>query len=640
MQKRFFFILFSIIVITAILAAYRWSSLDIYLETEKKTHLHYDFVDISAGIKDSRLKEDFKKRILPVIIYRGISPVPTIGKKWSVGLRYDEKNGKWQGRWPVPWNAPAGKYRIGIWLSPELRGKIRLRNRKFFIARRKPRKLNPGLCVMTMENMRPLKTMKVMGPDGRWGNWKKLFDWVEFSGANTFWYMAGQTSAYDKRLPDDFPWNNENLDFIDDLANEAEKRGIDFGYWVQCYLTLGPRTYRPDYEYGWDYKYDLGKSVPTRGISIGDKKRIEDIIKFIKRINSIEGIDYIGFDYIRTAKGGLELVDEFVKEMEVEVPEKWNKFSKRERMEWLGRIAERTRGRDIPLIDQWNWWRARQAALILKRIKKEAGLTKPLWAFNLSWEKGWQHGQDVVMKSDAGVDIIAVMLYESDLEQFDCLIEDWNGYIKKGDANLIVGDDYDWPLHQYTLNPAGPEDFYGRTLKAMENIYGDGPVSGIFTHDLARALWGRRGPYPPQEWVLAGASCFSRLREEWKIIPIHTEIGIPEKVPLNTVFSANVVVKNCGPVKVERIGVSLLPQRGIRIVSGGHKEIESLAPGETKRIDFKLKIDEFHYERGFRHMVASRTEWESGEFPGYAFKYLSLIEEPLLFPTTTFAMLE
>jgi len=640
MQRRFFFILFSIVLLTAILVGYRWYSPDIYLKTEKKTHLHYDFVDISAGVRDKNFKKDFRHRILPAIIYRGISPVPTIGKKWSVELKYDEKNGGWRGRWPVPWNAPDGKYRIRIWLPPEMREKIRLRDIKFLIGRREPRKLKPGLCVMTMENMRPLKTMRVKGPDGETGDWKKLFDWLEFSGANTFWYMAGQTSAYAQRLPDDFPWNNENLDFIDDLAKEAEKRGIDFGYWVQCYLTFGPRRYRPDYEYGWDYKYELGKPIPTRGISIGDKKRIEDIVKFIKRLESIEEIDYIGLDYIRTAKGGLELVDEFVKEMEVEVPRKWNEFSKRERMDWLGRIAERTRGRDIPIIDQWNWWRARQAARVLRRIKEEAGLTKPLWVFNLSWEKGWQHGQDVVMKNDAGVDIVAVMLYESDLEQLDCLIEEWNEYLNTGDANLIVGDDYDWPLHQYTLNPAGPEDFYGRTLKAMENIYGDGPVSGIFTHDLARALWGRKGPYPPQEWVLAGASCFSRLREEWKIIPLHTEIEIPDKVLFNTRFSAKVEVKNCSPLKVEKIRVSLLPQKGIKIVSEDHKEIESLAPGETKIMEFKLKIGEFDYERGFRHMVASRTEWKSGEFPGYAFKYLSLIEEPLLFPTTTFAMLE
>ena len=584
--------------------------------------------------------QEFKERIFKALVYRGISPVPTIGRKWFVELKYDERNGRWQGKWPVPWNAPEGEYRVKIWLSPELKKKMRLRECKFLITRRRPRELTPGLCVMTMENMRPLKTMKVRGPDGEVGGWRKLFDWVDFSGANTFWYMTGQTSAYENRVPDDFPWNVENLDFIDDLAKEAESRDIDFGYWVQCYITIGPRKHRANYEYGWDYRNDLGKSIVTRGISIKDKKRIEDIIRFIKKLNSIKEVDYVGFDYLRTAGSGLELVDEFVREMEVEVPESWDKFSERERMDWLGKIVERTRERDIPLIDQWNWWRAREIALILKRIKEETALSKPLWVFNLSWEKGWQHGQDVVMMNDAGADILAVMLYESDVEQLDSLIEDWKDYVNREDANLIVGDDYDWPLHQYTLNPAGPEDFYRRTLRAMENVYGDGPVSGLFTHDLARALWGRRGPYPSQEWILAGASCFSRLREKWKIVPIRTDIEIPEKVPFDTQFSANVLVKNSGLLEMKRIKVSILPQKGIKIASQNMKEIESLAPGETERVQFKLKIDEFDHERAFRHMIASRTEWESGNFPNYAFRYLSLIEEPLLSPTTTSIILE
>ena len=640
MQKKFFFLFFLIIILFIILVAHRWSPPYTCLETDKNIYLHYDFVEIYARTKDRHFKKEFKDSILRAIVYKGISPIPTVGKKWFVELKYNGKDGYWQGKWPVPWNAPEGEYRVRIWLFPELKKRMRLKECKFFISRRKPQKLAPGLCVMTMENMRPLNTMKVRGPNGEIGNWRKLLDWIEFSGANTFWYMAGQTSAYKERLPDDFPWNQENLDFIDDLAREAEKRNIGFGYWVQCFLTFGPQNLRPNYQYAWDYKDEVGRCFVTRGISIKDKKRVEDIIKFIKRLNTIEEIDYVGLDYVRTAENGLELVDEFVREMEVEVPEKWENYSKGERMDWLANIVERTTARDSPIIDQWNWWRAREMAMIVKKIKEEAGIDKPLWVFNLSWEKGWQHGQDVAMMNDAGCDIIAVMLYEADLKQIDSLIEDWNKYVKEKDANLIVGDDYDWPLHQYTLNPAGPEDFYGRTLKAMKNIYGDGFVSGIFTHDLARALWGRRGPYPSQEWIVAGASCFTRLREEWKIIPIHTEIEIPAKVPFDTEFSANVVVKNCGSLKVKKIGISILPQEGIKTVFQNYREIESLSSGEIERVEFKLKIDEFHTERAFRHMVASRTEWESGPFPSYAFKYVSVIKESLLSPTTAFIGLE
>ena len=45
-------------------------------------------------------------------------------------------------------------------------------------------------------------------------------------------------------------------------------------------------------------------------------------------------------------------------------------------------------------------------------------------------------------------------------------------------------------------------------------------------------------------------------------------------------------------------------------------------------------------ERAFRHIVASRTEWETRAFLNYAFKYLAVVEESLQSPTTPFVGLE
>ena len=78
------------------------------------------------------------------------------------------------------------------------------------------------------------------------------------------------------------------------------------------------------------------------------------------------------------------------------------RLSKDERIVWLARkkIMRRDRG----FIDAWQWWRAHRVAGIVRRIKAEIGDQKKLWAFTLTWDRGWHHGQDAVMMNDAGVD--------------------------------------------------------------------------------------------------------------------------------------------------------------------------------------------------------------------------------------------
>ena len=76
---------------------------------------------------------------------------------------------------------------------------------------------------------------------------------------------------------------------------------------------------------------------------------------------------------------------------------------------------------------------------------------------------------------------------------------DWRGYLRVGDAQLIAGNVVDWPLHQ--RSPAGAREFGRRLREASRRMIGDGPASGIFIHDLERALHGRLGPQSTREWM-------------------------------------------------------------------------------------------------------------------------------------------
>jgi len=595
---------------------------DIILKTDKKIYFHYDFVFISVTPARRTVREKLKGTTLYALVHRDNNPVITIGRRPSFPLAYNKKTKSWECKWPVPWNAPDGQYHVS--LNIQLVKNFNISECSFSIARRKPEEIPNGMCIVTMENMNPLATMRMKGPGGESGDWKKLLEWVSFSGANTFWYIAGQTSAYLKPMKKDFPWNEDNLGMIGKMAEKCRERKLKFGVWIAIYLTFGPREFAAEYAYAWDYDIEKGGLFQSRGISIADQKRITDVVNLLKKLNNIDGIDYIGLDYIRNVKGGLELVDEFTEEMGIELPAEY-KSSMENRMKWLGRTVYRRKKEDMAIIDMWNWYRARKAAHILKRIKEESLITKPLWAFTLSWEKGWQHGQDVVMMNDAGMDFSAVMMYECDREQFNNLIKDWHSYVNKDDVQLVVGNQFDWILHQRTLDPAGPEEYHDRLITSMDRIYSNGKTSGIFIHDMSRILWGRKGPYPSMEWLVSGGAAFTRQKQIWDMLPVKAEITSEESISSGKTFTAKVVLKRVNKKKVQNIKVSILEMEGIKILSPAEKILETMTAEEN--VEFLLQAVSPPEARGKRCMLAARVVWEGESSDSeFIFKYINVDE--------------
>ncbi|MEW6041538.1 MAG: hypothetical protein AB1633_08460 [Elusimicrobiota bacterium] len=521
-----------LIILTILLPKLLKPKFDLMITPEKNEFYHYEFINIGAKLNKSKIK------IPPAItITYKLRPVQTIGYKRNFKFNYDNYRKKWTLKWPCPWNAPDGAYKIIPLLTEEQKKlKLRVNIKNFKIISRDIPKAPSGLGVLTLENISPLPLITMKNPAGKMTDWRGLADWTEFVGADMFWCLGGSTSYHKNKLKDNFPFVEYNFPQLPKLADELHARGLKLGVWAIAYMTFGSPQNRPDYKYAWTYTD--GKLQETRSISLSDKKRVDHLISFFKALDKIPGIDYYGLDYIRNALGGYELVDDFVREMEVETPSNWKNFSWEERVTWLAK--KKIARTDKVLIDLWQWWRAHKVSHIIKRMKEEANIKKPFWAFTLSWDRGWQHGQDVKMFADAGVDLDAVMLYECNREQFNELIEKWNEYLSHKDANIIPGDVVDWPLHQNVLEPPGPAEFHNRTMVAVNKIYGDGLAKGVFLHDLGRALWGRLGPYTIYEWLLCGASAISDMRLKTKSTALSSTFETAEK---NGKIEVNMIVK-------------------------------------------------------------------------------------------------
>jgi len=491
---------------------------------DKPDFLHFEFVKINLKIQphDSILKNQLGDEVsMYVVKYDSITkvesePVVTIGSKKLFLLKYNPESRSYSVNWPVPWNAENCTYKPVIKFPDKIRQnrKIKIICSSFNIKNRKPPSIYrlTGLSclgVLTFENINPIDGLSMKKPDDSITDWRGLVDWAKFVNANAFWMLGGSTIYYDKKLKEEFPWIEYNLGKLGKVGREFHKNNIKFGVWAVGYLTFGNQVHAPK-KYKYAVSYENGKLETTRSISLLDENRIADLINFYKKLDKIPEIDFYGIDYIRNALGGYELVDEFIKDMEIPVPEKFREKSFSGRMIWLAR--KKVERKDKPFIDQWQWWRAHKSASNVYRIIKGANIKKPFFAYTLSWDKGWQHGQDPIMMSDAGVDIDAIMLYECDRAQYEGLVKKWNDYkIKHWQSNIIAGDVVDWPLHQFTTNPTGPQELYYRTITAVKKFYCDEPLKGVFIHDLSRALWGRTGQYSGKDWLLAGKEAINTM---------------------------------------------------------------------------------------------------------------------------------
>ena len=508
--------------------------------TSKTSYYRYELVPIYAELLDGSYAtpDSFEVR---ASILREDSVVTTCGEMSSVPLRYEERSGRWTGYFPVPWNPPLGRYEVAVTAAPRDSSRILTGTTAFRIIGRRPPAIPSGLSVMTIESTVDFSRKLFPNPMNAGGDRWTFTQWADFLGADAVWYSVGQTME-GHGVSDESPWYRTNLNLFPKIAEQAHRAGFKFGGWIGSYFLWGKKLYELNYRYSFDYRRQ--KLFHPHRVSVTDEKRFGDILALMRRLDADPNVDYIGLDYIRTGFGGYEMVDEFVRKMSVDVPEGFAARTEPERILWLARQIEVEQDRTV--VERWEWWRAHTVATIVHRLIEASGTKKPVWVFILGWKHGREHGQDPLMFNDAGVAMLAVMLYESDAANCAALTRRWAQYVRRGQVNLLLGQSVDWPLLQRSTDPPGPEEFYRRLSEGIDGFYRDGPVEGAFWHDLNRAAWGRRGPYSRLEWAIIGAAAFSNVRSLNGRLPIRIELSVQGEVPAGGSFDSEIRVRAVG----------------------------------------------------------------------------------------------
>jgi len=619
------------------------------LSADAAYYLRYNIVRLTTTLMDAQGRRLQTVATPPEItVTCNGQIVSTIGDFRSLTARYDRNLQAYVANWPVPWNCPAGEYvaeaRAAIpdpqswsWETAEtLRQKRRERRKttaepaiageswcmaraRFLVTGVTPRTDIPrGTCVATWEP--DFRATDIRKPDGTVGDWRAMFDWCDFMGADTFWFRGAVTEVYEGNLTLERPFNQDNLDAIPQIAAEAHHRGLRFGTWASAYATypVGSNAGKPKYDYAQDVSRGSGAIRSLDFISLLDRRRIAHLASFFSAMQADPNVDYLGLDYMRSDRGAYEITDEFVREMPLRLPAGFNDWPRAKRWGYVSEKVEREWQKDSRFYDSWNWFRAHLGAENVRDMITTAQLQKPLWVFVLSWWHGKQHGQDPLMFTDAGVGLLSPMLYQvPNRLHFDTMVRDWNRYLAAGQVNLCPGDQVDFKWHQKTLQPAAPEEFYDRIITAHgakgKGYLQGGLTLGGFVHDINRAqsphpTW----PHPGTEWALAGGAAFSTIRMDWRVFPLLAKLEMPASATLNTTLEGQLTIQNIAKKPVNRITLGLEKTQGVQLA--GALESVSLRAGDTIIKKVPVRIKGGHGDRANRLMVCVRIRWPDDDY--------------------------
>ncbi|MEN2997572.1 MAG: hypothetical protein ABDH28_00820 [Brevinematia bacterium] len=320
-------------------------------------------------------------------------------------------------------------------------------------------------------------------------------------GLNTFVILGGQTTFLKNPREVWYSGVLSNLKVLKHLKEE----GIQTGAYVMCFLTLGQtkknsfKGYLPNLVFRGkkieeDYKYT----------SILSHRRVEDIVEILTYLGRRNDIDFLGLDFIRVGDyGGYEMFFDFYEEIYSKLSTNSVPFiarpkGRRKEVEEFAKLVSRRE--DVRKI--FRWYQAVRVSRVIKAIRdklRERGITKPIVAFMLGWNAGREHGQDLFMFRDAGVDYAFYMLYEFYNDRmFEEAGNYYLRYVYNLDTNIVFGNIIDSVLNR---GSKGPLKTFSERLKKFVTYYSYFPPNGFFFHDIYRLYFGRLGSFKTEDWI-------------------------------------------------------------------------------------------------------------------------------------------
>jgi hypothetical protein len=583
------------------------------LRTDKPSYGRFERVKLFARIV-SRKTGDVPGTAVVTVDFSGPSGAyKNIDKSESIRLIYDNADKVWTGFWFPENDSVTGDIRASAKgyldtpqasLSAESHFYIRESGPKFLIPK--------GQAFLGIDSLERISLRSLLAVDGREVDWNYIPDYVDYISSDGVLMMGGITKTFQEDITMDSPWEKDKLAESLTLADKLHQRGKKFGVWLDGFRVEGIYAKKVGYSNSLFLK-DGMPAEDAAWISVADENRQKAVQKLFQSFMDNDSIAYAGIaDIFQPDAYGLELIDRFVREFRIPLPGNWDNLAYADKFQyfWL-KIKEMNLG------DVFNSWKKVVAAEFLRDLIDKSGHKKPVFYY-LEYETIADIPDLLPILFSSGVDFV-VMNFNMPCDQIAQSLQ------KLADSprasqwfdRVVVSYYLDYKNVDMTNYDLTAIENYAEANSALVRSGSDTlNASGIMINDLYKAMFGKRGPYTPQEWLLGIGESIYRHKEMNRVIPVQVETWVPESVHTGDTFTASFKIRNVSPDAVNNFRIDFIPLIGVKNDKNQPLQISTIPAGKEIFATMQLQLDtnnsQFVRKKNFVGMKVNWTEGSTG----------------------------
>ncbi|GEM_PF-1747323 len=555
------------------------------IETDKKVYLKFEKIKLFARIVEKADQKIPENTVIQAEFYNNGTKIRNIDGADRVTLVYYRDQQVWIGYYFPENPGIEGKIDItasGFIDNPE--APVISKN-SFVINETGPKfVLDKGQVFMGIDSLERISKRSILSVEGKEVDWNYIPEWVNFISADGIIMLSGITKTFQEDITLDSPWDIDKINESIALAGMIGKREKHFGVYAKCLNVEGVDTKKMGYKTVSYFKGDGYEEDPSC-ISILDDNRKKSIIKLLTSAMANENIAYVGMsDIFMPGNYGVELIDNYFSDCGISVPAKWETLDFNEKFEFI-----RNRMKVPAEQNRFYIWKLYFTADYIRDIVEKTGHKKPIF-YRMDYKLLMENPLILPALLSAGVDFVIIdfnINYDKIPESLEGLSK--NPFISNYLNRLIISYYFDYQnMDVNGFEMSAIENFVRANLQLLKNGSSSQIANGIMINDLYKIMFGRRGPYTPNEWMLGVGEIVYLLKQSYSAEPVVIKITSKSFIPDKKEISLVVEVENTTSEKVNNFKIEYLTDAG-KLISR-NDNVKEILPGKEVNFSVSLQI--------------------------------------------------